>query len=264
MGAVRLPMKTGICLFAAAIGLIVNVSPALAKSATWLPNPGSGDWNTATNWTSGGPPNGPADTATFQASTVRDIEIPRPSPNTYVEVNGINFAPGGGTAYTLNIHELYLSCSGIMNNSGLLQNFVALGGIVFGNYARAGDDTMFTVNYGPYFVAPETLFYGHSSSGNATFMILGSTLGDYSTGGTLGFSDSSSAENATIIANGTAFRHIICPPGYVCIDQPFPNGAAFFVGNSAASNATLIANGGIDGGDGGAIGFYQSSTGGRQ
>ena len=34
-----------------------HVQEVFAGSATWLPAPGSGDWNTAANWTAGGPPN---------------------------------------------------------------------------------------------------------------------------------------------------------------------------------------------------------------
>src|SRR5439155_171725 len=43
--------------------LLCGTPPAFAGSATWLPFPGSGDWNNALNWSEGGPPNGPFDTA---------------------------------------------------------------------------------------------------------------------------------------------------------------------------------------------------------
>ena len=160
--------------------------------------------------------------------------------------------------------ELVLSGSGIMNDSGLLQNFVARGLIVFGNYARAGDNTAFTVNYGPGFVRPEINFFEHSSAGSATFTVRGSELGDDSSGGTLAFNDYSSAENATIVVNGSAFRDIVCPPGMICIDYPSPAGVVIFDGYSTAGNATVIANGGINGGDGGGLRLLSVRRAGRR
>jgi hypothetical protein len=83
-------MKTGILkirisLFAVTFTLFA--SPAFAGSATWDLNPGSGDWNTNTNWTPNtGYPNGSADTATFALSNTTNVSI---SANT--EANSIVF-----------------------------------------------------------------------------------------------------------------------------------------------------------------------------
>jgi autotransporter-associated beta strand protein len=258
----NLPLKMGLPLVAAAIGLMLGLSSALAGSATWLANPGSGDWNTAANWTMGGPPNSPADVATFQSSTVTDISIFRPSANTYVEVNSVVFSAGGGTAYTLNVSAIKVGGSGIINDSGFLQNLVALGAIAFANSANAGTNTVFTIkdSFGDGRV--QMSFSQGSTAGHATFAIDGGTMGEYSSGGTLSFTDSSSASNATINVNGSAFHHIVCPPGMICVDYPYPGGILIFEGYSTAGTATLISNGGTDGGDGGVIAFTSSSTGG--
>src|SRR5437867_2678344 len=48
--------------------LLATASSCFAGSATWKASPANTDWNTAANWVANGPPNGPADTATFATS----------------------------------------------------------------------------------------------------------------------------------------------------------------------------------------------------
>src|SRR5207245_9178359 len=114
--------------------------------ATWKSTPGSGDWNTATNWTAGGPPNGPTDTATFTLSNTTGVSL---SANT--EVNGIVFN-AGASAFTITAGPtltLTVSGAGITNNSGVTQNFVTAtdingtqhGTIQFTNGARSEEHT---------------------------------------------------------------------------------------------------------------------------
>src|SRR4249919_3342757 len=55
--------------------LLIPNAPAQAGSATWNPNPTSGDWNTAANWIPATVPNGPADTVTFGVSNIRDVSL---------------------------------------------------------------------------------------------------------------------------------------------------------------------------------------------
>src|ERR1700736_3558020 len=62
---------------------------ANAGSAIWDLNPGSGDWNTATNWTPATVPNGTSDTATFDLSNTTTVSI-----SSSPVVDGIIFAPG--------------------------------------------------------------------------------------------------------------------------------------------------------------------------
>src|SRR6266571_6077627 len=119
--------------------LFSTANSSFAGSATWLASPTTGDWNTAGNWTPGGPPNGPADTATFASSTVTGVSL---SLNT--EVNGIVFN-AGASAFTITappLLTLTLSGVGITNSSGIMQNFVTTingsggeGAIVFNNSA---------------------------------------------------------------------------------------------------------------------------------
>ena len=250
-GVERLSMNKSIGLSAAMIGLLLTFGSAFAGSATWLANPGSGDWNTAANWTTGGPPNAPADMATFASSTVTSLSLSAPT-----QLNGVTFNPAAGTSYTIRASALTFFGLGVTNNSGITQNFVAAG-IDFGNDATASVDTTFTMG-GAAAEGGTTYFFGHSTAGNASFTINGSNHA-YGRGGSVAFYDNSSAADATIVVNGSAFQQ--CPPpGDNCFDNPFPGGAVIFY--SDAGNATLIANGGTGEGNGGVIHFAVRSTGG--
>src|SRR5438034_11660263 len=94
---------------------------ALAGSATWQLNPVSSDWNTAANWTPVTVPNGPSDTATFDLSNITDVAV-----SASTTVNGIVFNPGGSAfMITANSFDLLtIVGTGIVNNSGVPQNFV--------------------------------------------------------------------------------------------------------------------------------------------
>ncbi len=80
--------------------LLSTASSSFAGSARWKATPATGDWNTAGNWTAGGPPNGPADTATFATSNITGVSL---SANT--EVNGIVFN-AGASAFTITAPRL--------------------------------------------------------------------------------------------------------------------------------------------------------------
>ena len=115
--------------------LLSTASSSFAGSATWLANPASMDWNTAANWTPGGPPNGPSDTATFDVSTITGVSILADT-----EVSGIVF-DAGASAFTIAVplaRTLTISGAGITNNSGLAQMFVANS---FGTILFTGDST---------------------------------------------------------------------------------------------------------------------------
>src|SRR5439155_22302262 len=100
LGASPSPLRArawALLLTAAAILplLLSTASSSFAGSATWLASPATGDWNTATNWTAGGPPNGSADTATFLSSNIIGISL-----SGGTEVNGIVFN-AGASAFTI-------------------------------------------------------------------------------------------------------------------------------------------------------------------
>jgi hypothetical protein len=92
-----------------------------AISAQWDLDPISGDWNTASNWTPNGVPNGPADIATFGLSNTTVVSISEDT-----EVNGIIFTAAATNPYVIIVNPditLTLSGTGITNNSGITQHF---------------------------------------------------------------------------------------------------------------------------------------------
>jgi autotransporter-associated beta strand protein len=239
--------------------LLSTASSSFAGSATWLASPANTDWNSAVNWTAGGPPNGPADTATFATSNIR-----RPFIASNTEVNGIVFNPGA-SAFTIanappTSPTLTISGAGITNNSGIVQNFAFESGgaqIVFTFNATAGSLTAFTTT--------NITFGGTSTAGNATFTNIGkmnftntSTAGDatVTNGAELLFDGSSTAGNGTFtspeggivifsgipdIISPTAGNGTFINPGGAVSER----GGGFIVFNSAtAGNATFTNNGG--------------------
>ena len=105
-------------LLAAALLLLSQPGATFAGSSTWDLDPGSGDWNTATNWTPAAVPSGPADVARFALSNTtavfhfgehggrRHHIYLDPAPNPYT----ITANPG---------LTLTISGVGITNNSGI-------------------------------------------------------------------------------------------------------------------------------------------------
>jgi autotransporter-associated beta strand protein len=245
-------------MLAVAMSVLVPIV-AHADSATWDLNPGSGDWNTAANWTPMGVPNGPADIATFGLSHTTDVSI---SANT--EVNSIIFTTAATNPYAITASPgftLTISGAGIINNSGLTQNFVTavngtfyVGHIVFTNSATAGSSTIFTNNGGLGGSAGGiTQFMNTSTAGSGTFINKASAaVGDVFGGATI-FSGNSTAANGTFINQGAAIVF-----GF------HSEGRTLFFDNSTASNATFINYGGAaTGAQGGVVEFNNGSSAGN-
>ena len=262
------------------IGLL-STQGLQAGSATWAPNPVSGDWDTIANWAPMIVPNGPADTATFETSTQTDISI-----GALHEIAGMTFNPGA-SAYVITADAtadyVYLSITGagIINKSGRVQNLVTdpngafnIPYLIFRNSATAGSGTQIT-NRSSSSSSGNTEFDDASSAGSAT-IINGSgpsngqgghttflntasagaatiinEAGSGGVGGSMLFLDQASAGNSTITNQGAT------APGQ------YGGAQTRFADASTAGDATLIANGGTNGGAGGAILFTEgSSTGG--
>src|SRR6476646_3571407 len=101
-----------------ALGLLLQGDLAFAGSGTWKTSASNGSWNLATNWSSGTIPNGSADTATFSGGPL----FPAVSLGGNIEVNGVVFAGGNATSYTIITSPAILftiSGAGVTNNSNL-------------------------------------------------------------------------------------------------------------------------------------------------
>src|SRR5437899_7911937 len=229
---------------------------AHADSATWNVNPTNGDWYTAANWTPNTVPNGPGDIATFDVSTITDIS---PAPGTgSIEVDSIVFNPGA-SAYTITVpwylgefnYFLYISGTGIVNNSGVSQNFVNLedDGVIFENNATAGNLTVFSNPASANLdrSGGQTDFADSSNAGTGMF-INGGAEGAAPAHGTTQFFNDSSAANATTINEGSLLGDWL-------------GGATYFFENANAGTATIINEGGaVAGGGGGTTHFDNVGT----
>ena len=201
--------------------LLLIVQTAYAGSATWKTNAINSSWNDARNWTPETVPNGPDDVATFATSGITSIFLSE------IEVSEIVFNPGA-SSFTItsdSFHLFTVSGLGIINNSGVTQQFIA-------------DQSLLT---------PETQpiqFTNSATAGNGTvFQALGGIDEDGSGGGKIEFFDSSSADHASIEIFDAAAP-----------DEAFP-GEAIFNPGSTAANASFIVHGGVNLRDPGVLGF---------
>lgn len=180
------------------------------------------------------------------------------------------FQPGA-SAYSISLGDTGAAFefygAGMTNNSGVQQTFEndvhpGIFGLPVGtrmffyNDATAGEMTAFinhgggAANIGGSFTFLS--FNGTSNAGSATIINEGSPVPDGNDGGVTEFFESSSADNATIITNGS--NGTIGP----LANTPL----TYFLDSSSAANATLIANAGVDGGMGGLIGIAAGASGG--
>ena len=188
-------------LRAALLASVALVTAAHAQNATWLPNPASGDFNTDGNWSGNAVPSG---TATFNASSQRDIGFS--SPNT--TLGGISVT-AGAEAYTFNTNGNFVTFNGAGLNAanGASIKFNNVDGLTFAGSSTAGNSVLTNSGSGRF------VFSDGSNAGSARI----------TNAGRLRFLDSSTAENATIENNG---------------------GDLGFVGSSSAGNATIISDSG--------------------
>jgi hypothetical protein len=191
--------------------LVITAQVSLAASASWLSAPQDSAWENANNWTPGGPPNGPSDTATFAQSSQTDVNIA-----TSEEVNSIAFT-SASDSFTLNISpsapgvgaELIFSGTGVNNNSSVLQSVLAGDGgqIIFNNISSAGDATIIGGK-------GATIFNDSSTADAATLVASGGDYFDEGAGAIL-FNGTSSGGTARVeVFAGYPLRE---PNGYLSI-----------------------------------------------
>jgi autotransporter-associated beta strand protein len=181
---------------------VATASPVRAQDATWQVNPGTGDFNTSTNWTPNSVPSG---TATFGFSNTPTVSF-----SASAAVDTIVFA-GGAPAYTLSQLNPALSVEiganggpGIVNNSGVQHTFNNGGLLLFHN-------------------------------GTAADLIINNT-------GAVSFDNASNAGTATITNSGVGLFFSINSSAASATITTDSGGLTQFTGNATAGNARLIAN----------------------
>jgi len=186
----------------AAALLLLTAQISLAGSARWLLSPQDSAWENLSNWTTGGPPNGPSDIATFGPSSQKEVNI-----STSVEVNSIVFA-SNSDSFTLNISpsdpgvrgELIFSGTGIQEHNSVLQSFVAAGSggqIIFNNTSTAGDATIISAGDDFNGTGYGTTIFNDSSTADSATLVAGGGLYAYRSGAIL-FNDTSSGGTARV------------------------------------------------------------------
>src|SRR5438552_69009 len=237
-----------------AFAIIVTAVRLNAGSATWNLDPTNNDWNTAANWTPETVPDQPTDIATFDVSNITDISVA-----SEFGLDSIVFNPGA-SAYTFVISPPYIGSigfggAGVINNSGLTQNFDCAGNVSFGGSATAGTAVVYTNKTVPF--GPPIAFIGDSNAGGATFINEGDSP-DFGYG-YMTFSDNASAGSSTIVnesgqTNGGSTTFYGSATGANSTITTPVTGRQEFLELATGGNATLIA-------DGGTISFENSTTG---
>lgn len=222
----RLVLVTIACLAPAAVH---------AQNATWLLNPGSNAFGTATNWS---PATVPTGTASFGVSNTTTIDL-----TGGFNIGGLTFN-AGASAYTFNNADLDLTGAGIVNNSSQTQTFNidAASLMSFDNSASAGTAVI------------------NNNGGNITFndnTTAGSAIITNNAGGTMCFCNDATAGNATIVNTGAGaalnfFGDTTAGTAHITN----ANGATLSFEDSSSAGAATITN------SGGTVNFTETSSGG--
>ncbi|MCS3927947.1 autotransporter-associated beta strand protein [Bradyrhizobium elkanii] len=196
-----------------AVAALLAATSAHAQDATWLRNPGSGDFNTAGNWNPATVPTG-IGTAFFGQSNITSLTFNSGAANSLGGFTFNNAFAGPYSFLLAPLSSLTFTGAGISNftPNGVQITVSPLSNLVFANNSTAGTSVgtaATTITNGG-----NVTFAGTSSAGTATiannFQLL--------------FTNSSTAANATITTNGITT----------------------FAGNSTGGNAQLITNAGAN------------------
>ncbi|HEY1769464.1 MAG TPA: hypothetical protein VGG02_04320 [Chthoniobacterales bacterium] len=247
-----------LCFFCCVPAFLIPLT-SKGGSATWAAAPATNDWNTAANWTPNTVPSGPDDVATFGVSNVTTVSL-----SDFTEVGEIVFEPGA-SAYILNALEESVGFSfqgaGVSNRASVSQNFVSSQTIGFFSHSNAGSDIVYTNAGNANNEDVNSIgFLDHSRADSAT-LINAPVAGDPAA--LISFSDFASADQSTIINNGTqqgygGGSNILFYDSSTAGESTitiYGGTYLLFEDTSSAGQATLLANGG-------AIYFNERSDGG--
>jgi autotransporter-associated beta strand protein len=213
---------------------VAAVQPAMAQDATWLPNPGSGDYSTNANWSTGLVPSG---TAFFDTSSITSLSF---SP-TITPVGGWTFN-AGASAYSFtnpaNL-SLWFDGAGIAVNGGsatLTNN----GSLLFKNSSSAGGATI-TNNAYQYFNDSSTVGSGNFTNNFIVDFNNSSSLGSATVTNNyfLQIHNTSSAGSANITNNSNLIFDGTSTGGSSTITN---NGSAYLTGGTSAGSANITNN----------------------
>jgi hypothetical protein len=263
---------------AIALSLLLPLT-SYGGSATWKLNPGSSNWNTASNWTPATIPNGSSDTATFGASNQTSVSL---SQNT--DLSGLVFTGSAASTFFITVGPnliLHFGGAGTTNNSGGDQIFSATangtgaGSITFANSASAGGFCSFYTNGGAVagtFGGTINFFDTASASGDF-YNYGGAVSGAY--GGSIYFAGNSGGAGSIVNYGGavtgaygseTRFQDSATASGFFTNHAGAVSGAyggrTWFFGSATVANGTF-SNDTSAGRDPGLTSFANNSTAGN-
>jgi autotransporter-associated beta strand protein len=185
----------------------------VAQDATWLPNPGSQDFNTDSNWSTGTVPSGA--TAFFSISAVTNLKT-----SLDTSVLGLTLNAGASDYRLTNSHKFEITGPGIVIDGGSLR-LTNKGTLLFSGSSTASSVLIVNTFDGV------VTFADASSAGAATIR----------NSGEIDFAGSSSAGSAIIRNWGGLYFTDTSTAGTATI---FNNCCLIFSGNSSAGSATII------------------------
>ena len=256
------PAKTGVCALVASRATVLLASvlisvavSARAQDATWLANPGSGDFNDAPNWSTGAVPTGTAFFDTSNTTNLSFVSLGQHHDRRMdIQCRGIELQLHQYPDFSIQrrrhrhrrrqrhhhqrppLEFLDTSTAGtatITNSFGGLLSFT--------DSSTAGGASI-TTNSGS-----QTRFSANSTAGNATIIA--------NSGALTQFFDNSTAANATISNNGVLNFFDASTAGNAAIANLAASNIVNFFNSSTAGNASITNNG--------FLGFSDTSTAGN-
>jgi filamentous hemagglutinin family protein len=236
------------------------VAAAPVADATWSTTPGSGDFNTASNWTPAFVPNG---TAFFGASTITSLSF-----STNTQLGGFTFNPGALAYSFSNSQILVFTGAGIVINGGSAAITNNSGGILQFSTGSTAGSAVITNNGGLVFNGTSTTGSTAGSAAitnNADLTFQGaSTAGSAAitnTGGIF-FRNNSTAGSAAITNNGSIQFGYASTAGSAAITNSNA-GIVDFSSSSGPNNDHRLSAGSIAGGGSFYLGADQLTVGGN-
>ncbi len=245
----HLKMKTG---YLKTLLLIVFTLLMTGKvqAQIWSTTPGSGVWNTATNWNTLSVPSSQGATAIFGASSGLLLTT-----SANVTVGTLLFNVGApGYSFTTGTNSMSFFGSGIVNNSASVENFVvsASGGTLNLYNTSSLANSAVTIGNGGNLSLNDTSTLGSAAITNSGGINFGSSTADSTSAGhayidnlnagNIRFAGSSTAASATIINNYILNFSGTSTAGSATIFNAAAQTIAFNNGSTAGS-ATIVNNG---------------------
>lgn len=210
------------------LGAVTLFCPlSVVQAQTWLSSPGSGDWNTGSNWDTSTIPNSSSATATFGTSADSSVT----NTTAYVTLGGVQFNSGASSyTFTNNSGLFLLEGAGVADSSGATQRLVNNGVVIFGNSssttATSAGDLVISGS-------GSTTFTGHATAGQST--IANQAILEFDTNANAGSASVSNGGLALFLNSASAGQANLVNAGTVSFGDTTTAGSATILNNNSLS-----------------------------